>query len=255
MNEVFDMHSHLDFASQYISVAKEAEAEGIRSLCSTILPTSYISAHEALLPYENIHVALGLHPWWIGESRVGENELNQFSELAKTTNLIGEIGLDFHIKHKDSIEKQVEDLYFLLQSIVEAGNGKLITLHSVRSANKILDMLDEQKILDNNTCIFHWFQGTEDDFGRALSKGCYFSVGMRMLATDAGRVFASAIPDSNLLIESDSPAHEGSVWSADVWAQELDNTMCDLAKLREVSPDQIRELTLDNSNSLINGFI
>ena len=48
MDRYIDMHSHLDFADDYIDIAKQAQKTNITSLCSTVVPSSFVSARAAL---------------------------------------------------------------------------------------------------------------------------------------------------------------------------------------------------------------
>lgn len=251
MTTFYDMHCHLDFANNSIEVAAAAQQAGLTALCSTVVPSSFVAAREEFKPYPNMHIALGAHPWWIAQDRISEVDLNRFEMLAQETPYIGEIGLDFHSKRGATREQQEAVLYRILNAINETGDRKLVFLHGVRAADTLIGMLEKCQTASKHVCVFHWFQGTPDDFGRALADDCWFSVGMRMLATDAGRMFAKAVPDERLLIETDNPPHEGMAWDIGMWIQELENTLHDLAELREVDPNALAETLAANSSSLL----
>ena len=74
---------------------------------------------------------------------------------------------------------------------------------------------------------------------------------MRMLATDAGRLFAKAVPDDRLLVETDNPPHEGMPYTLDMWTEELRNTVEDLAELRETNTETLSALLASNSAKLL----
>lgn len=251
MQELFDMHSHLDFANCYASIAEEAETLGIQAICSTVIPSSFVSAREKLAGTPAMRVSLGMHPWWLASGRVSEADIASFGNLVQQTQLIGEIGLDFNSRFKNSIERQVAAFDRLLKYIAESDGGKLITIHAVKSVTAVLDALERYNIFNGNAVMFHWFSGTQDEFGRTLAAGCYFSVGMRMMASERGRTYAQAIPDEMLLIESDSPPREGEDYSADTWHQELGNTVVSLAKLRETDTYHMNLKVLENSLTLV----
>lgn len=84
--------------------------------------------------------------------------------------------------------------------------------------------------------------------------GCFFSVNMRMLATDAGLEFAKAIPEDKLLMETDSPAHEGEEWSAGAWRQEAENTARGIAEARGMDYVKALELLAANSEALVSRY-
>ena len=250
---LYDMHCHLDFADNDKQVAADSQGYGIKALCDTVVPSSFVSASEQLKPWDNIAVALGMHPWWIAQGRVSTADVLHFESLMGTTPFIGEIGLDFHGKYSDSRDHQLEILCRILEGLKASEERKVVFLHSVKATTETLDLLERYGTLDQHTCAFHWFSGSHDEFGRALSLGCSFSVGMRMLATDKGREFAQAIPLERLMIETDSPAHEGMMWSADAWHQELANTVSDLAELRQMKKDELERALEANSSALL-GF-
>lgn len=249
----YDMHSHLDFANNCKEIASEAQGL-IETINSTVEPAAFVSAREKFEDFDNIHVALGIHPWWVANGRISEVDLAHFEEMLPTTNLVGEIGLDFHKSRKESKVHQMEVFERLLDDIAESDDAKLVFLHSVKSTETMLDILEKSNALKKSTFVFHWFQGSHEDFGRAVSLGCYFSVGMRMLAQEDGELFARAIPDELLLAETDNPPQEGMDWSAGQWFQEIDNTIASIAEARGAGKDHIEQLLTTNSTLLIEKF-
>lgn len=250
MTQLFDMHCHLDFCDDCESIASQV-AGVITAIDATVFPTSFISAREKLEEFPDIHIALGLHPWEVADRHVSEVDIAHFEDLLPGATLIGEIGLDYGKSHRDSKERQLEVLARIFQAIKDQDSGKVIFLHAVKSYDDMFMLMDKYDICKDNTCVFHWFQGTPDDFGRAISMGCMFSVGMRMLANDAGRMFASTIPDELLLVETDNPSQPGMEWSADAWTQTLENTVDALAELRGVSRTDMEALLKANSERLL----
>lgn len=247
------MHCHLDFAENYEEIAKDA-SEKITCIDATVIPSSFVGAKAALERYPDLKVSLGIHPWWVANGRIGEVDLAHFETLLPQTHLIGEIGLDYHGDRKDTRLKQLEVLERLLSDIKDAGNDRLIFIHAVKSYDDIFRMFEDMGILDNNTCVFHWFSGSHKDFGRALSDGFLFSVGMRMIAAGQGGLYTKEIPDERLLLETDNPPHEGSVWSAGIWEAEIHNTARAIGEVRECSEDDILEITAHNSQRLLQTF-
>lgn len=253
MNVRYDMHSHLDFANNCKEIARDAQGN-IVTVNSTVTPAAFVSACEKFENFDNVNVALGLHPWWVANGRIGEVDVAHFEEMLPTTNLVGEIGLDFYKSRKDSMQFQIEVFGRVLDAIANAEEPKLVFLHAVKSYEPMLDMLENSGALGKSTFVFHWFQGSHEDFGRALSLGCKFSVGMRMLAQENGELFAKAIPDDCLFAETDNPPHEGMDWSAGQWLQEIDNTVSSIATVREAEVEEIEAILEGNSKGLLQKF-
>lgn len=253
MPQLYDMHCHLDFADDGAKVARES-GDAIVAVNSTVVPSSYVSARERFEEFPYIHVGLGLHPWWIANGKVGEVDVARFESLLPSERVVGEVGLDFHGRHKDSRTHQMEVFARVLDAIKAQGDGRLVFLHAVKGCHDMLNMMEDYGTLAGNACVFHWFSGTHDDFGRAVGADCWFSVNMRMLATPAGLEYAKAIPEERLLLETDSPAHEGEDWSAGAWRQEVENTARGLAEARRMDYAKMLGLLARNSEALVEEY-
>lgn len=276
------MHCHVSFADDPRALAYATGAEGIEALSATVLPAEYRTARDELASCPHIHVALGLHPWWVADGNATEEDLRLFERLAPTAPLIGEIGLDFarergedaaRRRQSEALERALiaccadSENYAKdhrdtpdLQTRPKANHKppraphctrKTITLHAVRSAGTVLDLLVRTGAAAQHACIFHWFSGTSDELHRAIEIGCSFSVGPRMLATKRGRAYAQAIPAARLLLETDEPPHQGAPFAADTWKTQLENTLAQLADLRRTDTEQLRAQIAANSCILL----
>lgn len=244
---LYDMHCHLDFAENAKEVAAESAAAGIAAVSSTVTPSSFVGSRTMFEPYPNVRVALGAHPWWVANGRLSEVDISRFEELAPKTRFIGEIGLDFSGNCKCSHPRQKTVFYRALQTCKD----KVIFIHAVKATTAVLDMLDTCNTFKNNTVVFHWFHGSQEEFDRALAAGAWFSVGARMLANGKTRLFAQAAPNERLLLETDNPPHEGMMFGAKMWQQELEHTLQDLANLRGTHIQSLQELLAKNSETCL----
>lgn len=250
MPHFFDAHCHLDFCSDCNEIAQQVEGS-IQAIDATVFPSSYVSAKGQLGGIASMEVALGLHPWEVAAGRVGENDLRSFERLARDARIIGEVGLDYHKRRRESRTRQLEALTRVLQAVSDAGDGKVVFLHIMRSMDDAFMLLERFGTCDRNVCVLHWFQGSEAELERASEMGCMFSVGERMLRSAKGRVLAAAIPRKQLLTETDSPAHPGTPWSAEAWLQTMESTVEQLAELRGMERDEVEALTLANGRRLL----
>ena len=130
----------------------------------------------------------------------------------------------------------------------------MISIHAVRSAGAVLDVLESHGLLipnpDSPVIIFHWFSGTSDELVRAREAGCYFSVNERMLATKRGREYARQIPLDRLLLETDSPAEPNTETSAQSLIRSLAWTSERIASLKNCGAKHIESAVLANSRSV-----
>ena len=115
----------------------------------------------------------------------------------------------------------------------------------------MLDLLQEANTLARHRVILHWFSGTSDDLNRAVTAGCHFSVGPRMLASRRGREYARQIPLDRLLLETDMPSREGETLPANIWRAELGNALAGIAQLKNIDRDLLTEHLATTSSALL----
>ena len=237
MSALFDMHCHLDFLADAAGFAQAACERGLSFFSATVTPDGYRGACAALGECPNVRVGAGLHPWWVHDGRCGMDDAAQLAQLVRETRFIGEIGLDFGKRCAPSRERQVAAFELVAQACAHEG-GRLLTVHAVRSADCVLDILERTGCLANNQVIFHWYSDTSDALWRAVRAGCYFSVNARMLATKRGREYARIIPQDRLLLETDLPPEEDTAFTLDAWEADLRDALSHLTAIRqaEIAP-------------------
>ncbi|MBQ3106946.1 MAG: TatD family hydrolase [Eggerthellaceae bacterium] len=154
-----------------------------------------------------LRVGLGMHPWWVADGRCGSQDMARFKELASRARFVGEVGLDFSSRWEFSRDTQLAAFEGAVDALMGADCSfrKVISLHAVQAAGSVMDVLEERGAFERHACIFHWFSGTSDELQRAIKRGCFFSIGERMLATKRGKAYAQAIPLDRLLLETDYP--------------------------------------------------
>jgi len=202
-----DAHVHLDFMANGKQVAADAAAVGTLLFANTVTPGGFVSARARFDTCENVSVGWGMHPWWVD----AQAELS-LPPIPAETRFVGEVGLDFGTRHAASRDIQIRVFERIARQCAEQG-GKVLSIHSVRAAREVLDMLESCGTLETCTCVFHWYTGPSDQLKRAIDAGCLFSVGPRMLATSKGREYVKAIPPSRLLLETDAPPGEDVEYS------------------------------------------
>jgi TatD DNase family protein len=149
--------------------------------------------------YENIQVALGMHPEIVSEKR-GEREL-LISSIAKAQ-FVGEIGMDGSPRCRDALALQ-EDIFRDVLQECESTGGRVMSIHSRNAAEQVLDLIDLHSRL--SIPVLHWFSGTLSQVRRAVALGCWFSVGPAMIAGGKGKRLVAEMPRDRLLPESDGP--------------------------------------------------
>lgn len=77
-----------------------------------------------------------------------------------------------------------------------------MSVHSRRAVRPVLDLLGERGA---GIALLHWFAGTRPELRRAVSMGCWFSVGSAMLKSAKGRELVAEMPRDRIVLESDGP--------------------------------------------------
>lgn len=194
-----DLHSHLDLYPNALQLLPEVSRRNRFTLVVTTSPRAWVATSRVFAGYENIRVALGLHPE-IAERKAAEQDL--LLSYVSQTRFVGEVGLDGSPKFKASLPLQ-EDIFRAVIAECERQGGRIISLHSRGAATKVLDVLERHPLAGSP--ILHWFSGSVRELQRAIELGCWFSVGPAMLAGAKGRELLSRMPTERVLPETDGP--------------------------------------------------
>ena len=253
---LFDAHCHLDFMSNMEEVARDAAADGLHVLATTVTPQGYLRARNALAGLPNVGVAVGPHPWWVADGRLSTADVEAAADLAGTTRLVGEVGMDFSPKHVPEGSKDVQRAAFRrICAAAAAGSDParptVMSIHSVRSAAEVLDVLSTTGCLERCRCVFHWFSGSSDELHTAVVAGCWFSVNPMMLRTRRGREYARQVPLRRLLTETDLPPGEDVPFSAAQIEAALQECLAGIAEARGCDAEGLAQAVCDNAERLL----
>ena len=253
--QLFDAHCHLDLMARPDAVADEATALGLVLFDCGVDPHDFARAKKRACGRSNIFAGIGLHPWWLADGRCGPAEVNLLCEVAAQERYIGEVGLDFSARFAGSEPLQIQAFDRLCDALVQHPlAGRVISIHTVRSAGTVLDALESFGLLtlspNSPAIIFHWFSGTSNEFVRARNAGCFFSVNERMLATKRGREYARQIPLDRLLLETDAPAEAQADINARQLITSLKSVSRHITELKKCAAEGVESIVLANSRSI-----
>lgn len=196
-----DFHCHLDLYPDFPAAIAEAERAGIYTLTVTTTPKAWQRNYELTRQTRCVRAALGLHPQLVHERA---DEIGLWEEFLSETRYVGEVGIDAGPRYYRSVELQKQIFERVLKACSRAGD-KVLTVHSVRSAKLVLDLIEANLPQDRGRVVLHWFTGSKSEARRAVELGCYFSVNSQMLLGDRGRDLVMALPKSRILTETDGP--------------------------------------------------
>lgn len=251
-----DMHFHLEFLDDPETFLQEAAAGGIGMLAVSCEVDGFLRTRRALEATRTPFAvaALGAHPWRVAAGDVTDEQLERFEELAPSAAAFGEVGLDFADKHTPagSHERQLavfERVCVAADASARAAQvRKPLSIHAVRAADEVLDVLEKTGCLESCACIFHWFSGSNPQLLRAREAGCWFSINPRGIATRRGREYAKLVPADRMLLESDCPEEADGRFRAAQLSELLEQ---DLRAVEQAVGHPVAAQVLDNSLGLL----
>jgi TatD DNase family protein len=240
-----DFHCHLDLYPDHAQLIAECDREDVATLAVTTTPKAWSRNREMAAGTNHVRVALGLHPQLVSER---ERELGLFEKLLPEARYVGEIGLDAGPQFYSGFEAQERVFERILRMCAEQGN-KVLTIHSVRTVAKVLQHLEKALPSDRGQVVLHWFTGSAAEARRAVERGCYFSINSEMLKSVKNRELVQLLPADRILTETDGPFV--LVSGAAIRPVAVSNTVAQLAELRQVTPEEMRNQILRNLAILV----
>ncbi len=242
---MIDLHSHLDLYQNALSLLPEVSKRNVFTLVVTTSPRAWEATSRVFSGYENIKVALGLHPEIVKQK---EKERNLLISSITKANFIGEIGLDNSLRSRNSIELQ-ESIFTDVLTECERVGGRIMSIHSRGAATRVLNILEKHP--GAGKPIMHWFSGSIKEVHRAVSNGCWFSVGPAMLKSAKGLKILKELPINKILPESDGPFTTQKSLPLMPW-----EAMQIIPEIQKLSGQTHQELCLqmeENLTTLLNG--
>ncbi|MEO0484989.1 MAG: Qat anti-phage system TatD family nuclease QatD [Pseudomonadota bacterium] len=198
---LIDFHCHLDLYPDHAAAVARREQERVFTLTVTTTPKAFPRNKELADRTKYVRAALGLHPQLVAERA---KELSIWKEYLPTTRYVGEVGLDAGRRFYSSFEQQKSVFSEILSTCASAGD-KILSVHSVRCAKVVLDMIEAKLHVGNNKVVLHWFTGSASEARRAAELGCYFSINAEMLRNDRSAKIVHSLPRGRILTETDGP--------------------------------------------------
>lgn len=196
-----DFHCHLDLYPDHAAAIAAAEAAGIYTLSVTTTPKTWPRNRDLTQGLRFVRPALGMHPQLVAERA---HELPEWERYLSETRYVGEVGLDAGPHYYKSLDTQKRIFRMVLERCAAAGD-KVLTVHSIRSASAILDMIKAYLPTGRGKVVMHWFTGSLAEARRATTLGCYFSINAEMGRSERRRALIANLPSERLLTETDGP--------------------------------------------------
>ena len=252
---MIDSHCHLDhepLLENFDDIIKRSKDIGIKkilTICTTF--DSFEKIKDLVKRDPIVFGTYGIHPHETEVNVVSKEKIIKNTNENKKIIGIGETGLDFFYNHSnknrqiDSFKEHIEASIILKKPII---------IHSRNAEEETYDILNSYK-KDDLKILMHCFTGSYEFSKKLISLGAFFSASGIITfknSIELQNTFKT-IPFDKLLIETDSP------FLAPIPMRGKKNepsfikyTAEKLSLIREISYEQIINLTTKNFNNLFN---
>ena len=209
----FDSHSHYyderfieereGGADPLISALLSGEVSGIINVGTS--PDTCRAAIEQAKKYDNMYLALGIHPSDTRflsdmDAEIAEIE-NMIKKQGRKCVCLGEIGLDYHYPDTD---KERQHRYFRAQMALAEKLGLPVCIHDRDAHADVMTVIRE---FPNVRGVLHSYSGGVDMARELVELGYMISFSGTLTFTNARRPreVAATLPHDRILIETDCP--------------------------------------------------
>ena len=208
MIRLTDSHCHLADAKlrpHLADILKEAARAGV---CRFIVPATQRSDFggvSALDGIKNIHIGLGIHPWYA--ETASEQDFAELETLLiqHPRAWAGEIGLDFHHNTPNQTQKQIQKTCFIRQLELAEKLRRPVIVHNLKATAAVVDAVKQARFTQGG--ISHAFSGSLEEARLLVSAGFAIGIGSLLLNPSAKktREAAAKLPLDTIVLETDSP--------------------------------------------------
>lgn len=251
---IFDTHCHLNSKELYKDVEKhinEAKNAGIaRFLVVGYDYESSLLAVSLAKKYEEVYAAIGYHP--TDSIRASKEDFENTFKLINEPKVvaIGEIGLDYHWI-KDQKERELQQELFIYQIQIANQHNLPIIIHCRDAIEDCLKIVRKNRV--NKGGVMHCYSGSLESAYDFIDAGYYISLGGPVTFTNARtpKEVAEDIPLDKLLVETDCPYLTPHPFRGQMNAPKyVVRVVEEIARLRNMSSEQIASITYKNANKL-----
>lgn len=249
---LFDTHAHMDdraFDQDRDTLLKGLAERGVGMVmnpgCSLESSRNAVALAEK---YDFLYAAVGSHPDAADE--VGEEVLEEYRKLCKLSSkvkAIGEIGIDYHY---EDIPRVLQLKAFRMQMELARELDLPVIVHEREAHEDGLRVVEE---FPDVTGVFHCFSGSAEMAKQLVDKGWYIGFTGVLTFKNARRAIeaAQAIPIDRIVLETDCPYMAPEPFRGKRNDPGYLFRMAEkLAQLRDMTPEQIREITAENGRRL-----
>ncbi len=244
-----DTHCHLDateFEGAQASVISHAQAAGVsRIVVPSVSRGNFEIVRELCGQYTNCSPAYGIHPMYVNDATPDDLEVLREYLKQRQAIAIGEIGLDFFVRHYDQTRQE----YFFIEQLKLAQEfGLPVLLHLRRAQDTVLKHLRRHKVRGG---IAHAFNGSRQQADEFIKLGFKLGFGGAMTYSRATKLreLAATLPLECIVLETDAPDIPPDFLARGLpnEPQYLPRIAQTLADLRGLLPEEVARVTTKNA--------
>ncbi len=257
---MFDAHTHLQdprLADVFDEVVRQASEAHVTGLCSCGTTPDDWPATERLarmpLPFVVVP-AFGVHPWYVRHLPTDWFETLEACLDRNPVAVLGEVGLDGIL---DDIPVELQEKVLVRQLELAERLRRPVVLHGARAWGRLIDVL-KPRARRLPGFVTHGYGGSAEILKQILNMGGYVSFAGSVCNLRAEKIRAAAreIPDSQLLVETDSPdifppggrpAAIGANGKPLNQPANLARILEEVAALRGITPEALSDITGANA--------
>ena len=249
--KIIDTHNHI-YPSEIenaVDIINECKKNNIYLILNGVDIDSNNEIIELSKKYDNVYAAIGLNYDQI--DKFTDDDLVLLEDQIKNNKVvaIGEIGIDYHWT-KENSEKQI---YFFKKQLELAEKYNLpVIVHSRKASQEVYDIIKESGVRKGS---MHCFSGSLELAKEYIKLGFYIGIDGPITYPNnrKGIDIITNIPVENLLLETDSPYLPPESKRGEVNTPlNLFEIAGKLSEVKNISIEEICEITYNNANKLFN---
>lgn len=235
---LIDGHVHLSEIEPAEKAVENAEHAGVKRMIAVAMNLDSCRKTLALADRfpDTVLPAIGYHPWSIKEEDVAETLIFITQNIHRCV-AVGEVGLDYKVKVKKKLQKEVFSK--LLNLAVKV--NKPVIIHSRFSYQRTYEMAVEASV---EKAIFHWYSGPVDILDNIIASGFFVSATPALAYSPHHQAAMKRAPVERILIETDAPVQYGDRASEPA---DLKETLFHLSIIKKIPEDKLANIVTKNA--------
>ena len=249
-NYLIDTHCHMSLTDDIDGLIMDAEKNNVKKfIISGCDKRSIRDGLEIIYRYPEIFMTVGFHPDEADE--LTDKDIDDLEVLIKTNKKIvgiGEIGLDYY--HND-MNKEKQREVFIKQLELAKKYDLPVVIHSRESIQEIYDILKEHPGIRG---VIHCFSGSLEMAKLFIDLGFYLGIGGVITFKNSKlKEVVEELDLSHIVLETDSPYLAPEPYRGKTnYPQNIKIVAQFIRKLKEISLEEVTEITTSNVNKIYN---